>query len=68
LIKKGVKQGLLATPNPDLSALALISAVNSVDLWYSPGGQFTVRQIADYYSEVFIQGMSTGRRRPRHID
>ena len=55
LVKRGVATGAFTTPNPEMTALALLSLGIDVARWYRDEGEWTPTQIADHYCELALR-------------
>lgn len=59
VIAEGVASGELATPDPRLAAIFLLSALNGVAGWYRPGGSWTADDVAVVYADLLLDGLLT---------
>ena len=62
LIRAGQADGSIRKVDVKLVSLSLFGMMNSVHLWYQPGGRQSPKQIADGLADLMIQGLaaSTG--------
>jgi AcrR family transcriptional regulator len=62
ILTKGRSDGSLRTDLPfELCALALFGMVNWMHRWYRPATKWSPQQIADTYTEIFLNGYGTGK-------
>jgi TetR/AcrR family transcriptional regulator, cholesterol catabolism regulator len=59
LIRAGQADGSIRKVDVKLVSLSLFGMMNSVHLWYQPGGRRSPRQIADNLADLVIQGLAT---------
>ena len=59
VIAEGVASGELATPDPRLAAIYLLSALNGVAGWYRPSGTWSADDVADAYADLLLDGLLT---------
>jgi AcrR family transcriptional regulator len=57
VIADGVAAGELATEDPRLAAIFILSAMNGLAHWYRPDGPLGPDQIADHYADLFLRGL-----------
>ncbi|MFC1858329.1 TetR/AcrR family transcriptional regulator [Thermodesulfobacteriota bacterium] len=57
VIVDGIKQGVFIDCNPKLAYFAIIGSAGHIVHWYSPGGKFSIEQIADYFAEFLIRAL-----------
>ena len=57
IIEAGVSQGDFLAPNPGLTVKALLGVLNWTITWYREDGPLTAEQIADQFTDLFIQGL-----------
>lgn len=55
LVERGVATRAFTTPNPEMTALALLSLGIDVARWYRDEGEWTPTQIADHYSDLALR-------------
>lgn len=53
-ISLGVASGAFLVAQPRLARLALVEMCNGVAHWFSPGGQLTLPQVCDYFSDMAL--------------
>jgi len=58
LIRAGQADGSIRKVDVKLVSLSLFGMMNSVHLWYQPGGRQSPRQIADNLADLVIQGLA----------
>ncbi len=63
LIARGVSAGVFATPDPTMTALALLSLGIDVARWYRESGAWTPGQVADHYCELALRMAGVTDRR-----
>lgn len=70
-LKQGMADGSVRACDVPMTALAIISALNGIGVWYKEGGRLTVEQVADRMAELFGQSIAntptaaSGPSRPR---
>jgi TetR/AcrR family transcriptional regulator, cholesterol catabolism regulator len=57
VIREGVAAGELATPDPGLAAVFLLSAMNGMAHWYRPDGRLGAEALAEQYADLFLGGL-----------
>ncbi len=57
VIAEGVASGELATPEPRLAAIYLLSALNGVAGWYRPAGAWTADDVAAAWADLLLDGL-----------
>lgn len=55
VVEKGVTQGVFSTPDPRMTAHALLSLGVDVARWYRDDGEWTPDDIADHYCELALR-------------
>ncbi|WP_027863048.1 TetR/AcrR family transcriptional regulator [Marmoricola sp. URHB0036] len=55
LVEHGVRQGCFASPDPSMSAAALLSLGIDLARWYREGGRWTPEQVAEEYAEIGLR-------------
>jgi len=63
VVAEGVAAGEFDTPDPRLSAVFILSAMNAMAHWYRPDGALGPDALAGHYAELFLHGLQTGHRR-----
>jgi AcrR family transcriptional regulator len=58
VIAEGVSTGEFRTADVKLAATAVLSALNGIAAWYSPGGPLTADAIADNYADLFLAALT----------
>lgn len=59
IIRAGQADGSIRKVDVKLVSLSVFGMMNSVHLWYQPGGRRSPRQIADALADLLIQGLAT---------
>ncbi len=55
LIASGQRHGLFASDiDPRMSAVAILTMINSIHVWYRPGGPTSMAEIADKYEKMVL--------------
>lgn len=57
IIEAGVSQGDFLAQNPGMTVKALLGVLNWTITWYLEDGPLTAEQIADQFTDLFIQGL-----------
>lgn len=57
VIQQGTRDGIFRPVDSGMAARALLGIMNWIITWYNPGGKMTVKQIADQYADLFLQGL-----------
>jgi AcrR family transcriptional regulator len=57
-IAEGIDEGLFEAVDPDLTAMAILSALNGIATWYSPDGPLTPTEIADQHADFCLRALS----------
>ena len=57
IIEEGVTQGEFQTLEPGLTSKALLGVLNWTITWYREDGQLSAEQIADRFTDLFLQGL-----------
>jgi hypothetical protein len=58
VIRGGVSSGELRALDPRLATLALFGMVNWAYQWFRPDGPLRSREIAYFFSDIFLQGLA----------
>lgn len=67
LLVRGVADGTVCPDvNTKLSAKAILTMLNSVHLWYSPGGDLTADDIAQEYTALVVAALQCDPKSHRH--
>jgi AcrR family transcriptional regulator len=61
VVAEGVAAGELATGDPKLAAVFILSAMNAMAHWYRPDGPLGPDQLAANYAELFLEGLRETR-------
>jgi len=59
LIKAGISDGTISSPNPIASCNALLGALNWIPKWYRPDSNLQSGDIADAFVHTFTQGLKS---------
>ena len=59
LIKQGVEDGSMSSPNPIATCDAILGALNWIPKWYKPESSLTEQQIADAFVHTLTLGVKT---------
>jgi AcrR family transcriptional regulator len=57
VVAEGVAAGELATADPKLAAVFILSALNAMAYWYRPDGALEPDALAGHYTELFLEGL-----------
>jgi TetR/AcrR family transcriptional regulator, cholesterol catabolism regulator len=57
VVAEGVAAGELATPDPRLAAVFILSAMNAVAHWYRPDGALGPDALAAHFADLFLTGL-----------
>lgn len=57
IIKAGISDGTMASPNPIASCDAILGALNWIPKWYRPKSGLTSREISDAFVYTFTSGL-----------
>ena len=57
VVAEGVAAGELSAPDPKLSAVFILSAMNAIAYWYRPDGALGPDALAGHYAELFLRGL-----------
>src|SRR5262249_4903074 len=57
--------GVIDTPDPRVSAYAVLGMCNWLHRWYRPRGSLAAEQIAEHYADLALRGLLTTNREPR---
>ena len=60
-LKQGMSEGSVRRCDVPMTAMAIISALNGIGVWYKEGGRLTVEQIADQMADFFGQSIAKTR-------
>jgi AcrR family transcriptional regulator len=61
IILEGIAAGEFRTPNPALTAKALLGVLNWTITWYREDGPLAPYEIADQFSDLFLEGLVVER-------
>jgi TetR/AcrR family transcriptional regulator, cholesterol catabolism regulator len=65
VVAEGVASGELCAPDPKLSAVFILSAMNAIAHWYRPDGGLGPDALAGQYAELFLRGLQADHERKR---
>lgn len=65
LLVLGVTDGSIVIHDAKLAELTLMGSINWIPSWYSPGGNWTPREIAETVAEIFTRGLKASSAEPR---
>jgi AcrR family transcriptional regulator len=60
-IEEGMKDGTIRSCNAKLAAFSIAGAVNSLALWFEPGGDLTAEQVAAGFAKTLTEGVANRR-------
>ena len=60
-IAEGVEDGSICSDNVKLTAFSIAGAVNSLALWFEPGGNLTAEQVAAGFTKTLTEGVANQR-------
>ena len=64
VVAEGVAAGELATPDPKLAAVFILSAMNAMAHWYRSDGAIGPDALAEHYADLFLSGLQPSERTP----
>jgi AcrR family transcriptional regulator len=64
VVAEGVAAGELATPDPKLAAVFILSAMNAMAHWYRSDGAIGSDALAEHYADLFLSGLQPSERTP----
>jgi hypothetical protein len=59
IIKAGISDGSISSPNPIASCDALLGALNWIPKWYRPDSNLSSEDIATAFIHTFTRGLKT---------
>ena len=62
VVAEGVAAGELATPDPRLAAVFILSAMNAMAYWYRPDGALGPDALAAHYADLFLTGLQAHQK------
>lgn len=65
LLVMGIEDGSIVTRDAKLAELTLMGSINWIPSWYSPGGNWKPREIAESVAELFTRGLKAESVGPR---
>jgi TetR/AcrR family transcriptional regulator, cholesterol catabolism regulator len=57
ILLEGMETGEFAVENPRITALAILGACNWVYRWYKSSGELSAEEVANLFSNLFLQGL-----------
>ena len=60
-IEEGMQDGTIRSCNAKLTAFSIAGAVNSLALWFEPGGDLTAEQVAADFAKTLTEGVANRR-------
>jgi TetR/AcrR family transcriptional regulator, cholesterol catabolism regulator len=57
VVAEGVAAGEFDSPDPGLSAVFILSAMNAMAYWYRPDGALGPEALAGHYADLFLHGL-----------
>ena len=63
VVAEGVASGELCAPDPKLSAVFILSAMNAIAHWYRPDGPLGPDALAERYADLFLGGLQPSHER-----
>jgi AcrR family transcriptional regulator len=57
LIRRGINESLFVSRDPDMSVRALLGVMNWSITWFRPEGPCSPEQIADLFTNLFLEGL-----------
>jgi TetR/AcrR family transcriptional regulator len=68
LVERGMADGSIVPCNPKLAVFAALGAINWVQKWYAPGGEWSGEQLAVALGQYLERMLGAGQRRALPID
>lgn len=62
LISEGIAEGSIIARDPKLTQLTLMGSINWIPSWYSPGGPWRPRDVAEATADIFTRGLRAEAR------
>jgi AcrR family transcriptional regulator len=59
VVASGMSSGEFRPVDTRLTSMAILSALNGIATWYSPGGALAPEQIADQHADLFLHALET---------
>ena len=59
VIAAGSESGEFRVVDPRLTSMAILSALNGIPTWYSPGGPLSADDVADQHADLFLHALET---------
>ncbi|GAA4338426.1 TetR/AcrR family transcriptional regulator [Variovorax defluvii] len=56
-VMQGIEDGSIVTRDHKLAELTLMGSINWIPSWYTPGGRWTPRDVAEAVAEIFVRGL-----------
>jgi TetR/AcrR family transcriptional regulator, cholesterol catabolism regulator len=67
LIREGVDSGTLCSDSVSMTVRAMLGVMNWTITWYRSEGKLSGEEIADMFSNLFLDGISTKKRTARKV-
>jgi len=67
LIREGVDSGILRSESVSMTVRAMLGVMNWTITWYRSEGKLSGKEIADLFSNLFLDGISTRKRTARKV-
>jgi len=61
-LEKGIKDGTIRPCEPKLAAFSIAGAINSLALWFEPGGDLSAEQVAAAFARTLTDGLANRRK------
>lgn len=62
-LEEGIEDGTIRPCEPKLAAFSIAGAVNSLALWFEPGGDLNAEQVAAAFARTLTDGLANRRKR-----
>jgi AcrR family transcriptional regulator len=59
LLEEGFADGSTRTCDAKISVYGIMSAINGISTWFSPGGRLTIEEVADQFVDLFTLSLAT---------
>jgi AcrR family transcriptional regulator len=57
IISRGIESGEFRRVDPRIASIALTSILNWVYVWYSPDGELRIDELAEQFTDLFLNGL-----------
>lgn len=61
MVRQGIEEGAFREVDVPLTTFALLGVQNWLITWYRPGGRFTPEQVAEFFCDLFLDGLRARR-------